>query len=199
MRWPPSSTAVPDLIGGTLLSLLGLVFLIGGTGYGLWTPDGQLEPGAMPFLAGCLLAVLGPSIAVSALRTEAHKAQDRSPAAAGGSSPAPSHEPETSPPQDPAAVASRQPHDGDTAAAEAQDETVDRPWRALALFALTAVAVAAITWFDIFIVLAALVTAILVFFENVRWWKAATTAVVLALLCYLVFAVLLGVPLPTVF
>ena len=194
MRRTASSTALPDIIGGTLLFLVGLAFLVGGTGYGLRTVGGQLEPGAMPFLAGCLLAVLGPAIAITAGRPGERTAQARSPAAPSGSSAGPSEEH-----PDPGS-ASEEAHGHDTTTAgDDPDASVDRPRRSLMLFALTAVAVAAITWIDIFVVLSALVIAVLVFFERVRLWKAFTTAVVLSLLCYLVFAVLLGVPLPTVF
>lgn len=194
MRPSAAKARPPDVVGGTVILSLGAVFLIGGMRYGTVSPDGQLEPGAMPFFAGCLLVLLGASIAVPAAWPWV-----RALAAPGSPPPAtPSGtESETAvtaapPPAEPSA-------DGTGAADHDQPPTaVDRPQRALALFALTAAAVAAITWIDIFLVLALLVTSILVFFEKVRLWKAATVAVVLVVACYLIFVVLLRVPLPTV-
>lgn len=189
------TTRAPDVIGGAVLSCLGLVFLIGGVQYGIWSPDGQLEPGAMPFLSGCLLAFLGLCIGASALRPRGRRSATPQSTVADapvgavvdGSGPA-------------GGATEKSHRDGDGSGVG--DETpaaVDNPARSLALFALTAVAVTAITWIDIFVVLAALVTAILVFFEKMLFWKAATVAGIVIVACYLVFVVLLGVPLPTVF
>lgn len=183
MRRVTFDAKIPDVVGGVLLAIVGAGFTFGGYGYGLRTSEGLLGPGAMPFLAGSLLIVFGGAGALTALRPRLSRA---APVATG----AVLHEP-TAPGEGDDATAG--------APAEAAGTTGDSIVRVFSLLALAATAVIAITWFDTYITLGVLVLAILTVFERVPLWKSLAVAAGVMGVCYLIFSVLLNVPLPSVF
>ncbi len=192
MRSQTSDAKIPDVVGGAVIAIVGAGFTFGGVEYGLRGSEGQLDPGAMPFFAGTLLLVFGVAIALLALRPRpSHSAPE--PPSSATPEPAATVESATAATNDPA-QASDAPTDT-SEPARAGDSLV----RVFSLVALAAVAITAITWFDTYITLGVLVVVILNAFERVPVWKSVAVALGVMGACYLIFAVLLNVPLPSVF
>ncbi|QVQ52355.1 tripartite tricarboxylate transporter TctB family protein [Spiractinospora alimapuensis] len=214
-----SKRNLPDVIGGAIIATLGVVFAAGGLNYGVMAGGGQLGPGAMPTFAGLLLLAFGVGIALSGLRRGARSAErdteervedppdpptPNADVLAGGRA-GPSTDPGANDDTarglagDAPAPAGLSPEPGsDAPAAGGEDTTRETPTRVLALLALTACAVAAVTWFDTYLTLGALTLLILVVFERVRPLVAVGVSVALVVICYLIFSVLLNVPLPSI-
>lgn len=57
-----------DVIGGGVLMLFGLIFVISATGYGIGSPT-RMGPGFFPGALGILAMLLGLGIAIKGLRT----------------------------------------------------------------------------------------------------------------------------------
>lgn len=179
------NASASDLVGGALLLLLGAGFAIGGVEYGIRTSEGQLLPGAMPFLSGILLAVFGAGVAITGLRKR---------------------------PADPPPTSDQAPATGRPGSGDAVEQTADAAGegaagaeprspllRVFALLALTGGAIVAITWFDAYITLAVLVFLVLTVFERVPAWTAAAVSAGVIATCHVVFSVLLNIPLPSIF
>lgn len=60
--------SIKDIVGGALVSLLGLFFVIGATNYGFGTPT-RMGPGFFPGTLGAFAILLGIAISIKGLRS----------------------------------------------------------------------------------------------------------------------------------
>jgi putative tricarboxylic transport membrane protein len=79
----------PDLIGAGLLVALGAALSIGSVRYEIFTPEGRIGPGFMPFIVGILLVIFGGMVGVEAWWRRARATRERGEAVAGGEEAAP--------------------------------------------------------------------------------------------------------------
>lgn len=68
-RLKSQTDAIADVIGGMVLTAVGLLFVAGTWQFGVLRDGGRLDAGAMPVLTGSLLAFCGVSIALLGARS----------------------------------------------------------------------------------------------------------------------------------
>lgn len=180
---------VADYVATALLVALGAATAIGSLGYGLLAEDGRVGPGFMPFVAGVLLVLFGGLVG-----WETWRRGRKAPAATNPRAPTDSATGATSAPDG----SGGRPAVGQERAAEVDEETGEEGSgrTVAAVFGLTLVAILLTPVLGFLISFGLLVFALVRFVERESAILGAALGVGAAVALWLVFVVLLSIPLP---
>lgn len=161
-----------EVVVYALLTLVGVVAFVMGRGYGVTTEDGRVGPGMVPTVAGGVVALLGLVLLVQAGRRAAARAFDAVPVVDG--------------------------------VADADDEETDlfgrtekqRVRQLWLVFGLLLGTLFLVTWFGFLISFGLFIFVVSAFVEKRKLLPSLLVAAGACLVVYLVFEVLLRVPLP---
>ncbi|MFC7404191.1 tripartite tricarboxylate transporter TctB family protein [Georgenia alba] len=187
---------VSDVVGTAVLGVVGLGAAIAGLGYGMLGDDGRIGPGFLPVAAGGFLVVAAAAeIARLYLAAPGHGRLEVIAAAASA----------VRAERDPADPAGHSDADDPVERADGMRDTGDQFGRTarqreravLAIFALMLVAVLLVPVVGLLIAVGLMVLALVAWMERRGLLAGLAVSVVAVGLSYLVFVVVLGVPLPT--
>ncbi|MBE8147201.1 tripartite tricarboxylate transporter TctB family protein [Brevibacterium casei] len=188
-RTPPRNRPeVSDVIGTAILGIVGAVAAIMGLGYGLTVEGGQFGPGMLPFLTGAFIFLA--SVA------EIFRLFFARVGTSGGRIMSAVEDIEATAAESIDAAA-----DADSADGEAVDtfgRTERRRNRApFVIFLTFGIALALVPVLGLIIALSAAILFLLLVVEKQKWWVSALATIGAAVFVYIVFGLVLSVPLPT--
>ena len=181
---------VADVVGGLLIIVVGLVFVVDSFNYGIMGEGGRLAPGAMPFFSGLFLALTGLGVGVrgvfpptGATATAESSASSRDDVDASTDSDEPGASEQDDDELDPAELqASADP-----------DLSIGRSVLVLA-------AATAATWLasriGFLVAFGLMIIGLLIFLEREAWWKATLVAIGGTAFAWFVFVQFLRIPIP---
>ncbi|MFT9772206.1 tripartite tricarboxylate transporter TctB family protein [Brevibacterium casei] len=188
-RTPPRNRPeVSDVIGTAILGIVGAVAAIMGLGYGLTVEGGQVGPGMLPFLTGAFIFLA--SVA------EIFRLFFARVGTSGGRIMSAVEDIEATAAESIDAAA-----DADSADGEAVD-TFGRTERQrnrapFVIFLTFGIAHALVPVLGLIIALSAAILFLLLVVEKQKWWVSALATIGAAVFVYIVFGLVLSVPLPT--
>ena len=188
-RTPPRNRPeVSDVIGTAILGIVGAVAAIMGLGYGLTVEGGQVGPGMLPFLTGAFIFLA--SVA------EIFRLFFARVGTSGGRIMSAVEDIEATAAESIDAAA-----DADSADGEAVD-TFGRTERQrnrapFVIFLTFGIALALVPVLGLIIALSAAILFLLLVVEKQKWWVSALATIGAAVFVYIVFGLVLSVPLPT--
>jgi hypothetical protein len=177
--------SIGEIVGGLLLTALGVVWAVTSIGYGLIGDGGRLAPGTVPFGAGVILAVCGFAIAVKGTVAGLAPAGDREAENIGEA------EAVQSAPASPAPVGPQSRVD------RLRGKLQGHPVLSVYAMVTAGVLIMPVVGFSAAFALA--IFSILWLVERQRVWLAMAIAVVTAVFGYVLFEVVFNLPLPEPF
>ncbi|MGH3321353.1 MAG: tripartite tricarboxylate transporter TctB family protein [Streptosporangiaceae bacterium] len=187
---------MPEILFATLLGVFGLFMAVRSLGYGLFARGGLIGPGFVPFAAGVLVAGFATWAGVEgALRARGNGSGGHAGVAQAGKPPQGQSDPAGRPRPEPDAD-SGPGAEADHAARRKAGGRLGSDRRAMVVLGLVAAA-ALLTYFIGYVIAFGIITFVmLAVVERERVWLGALISLAAIFVAWLLFAVLLGVPLP---
>ncbi|MCT1766735.1 tripartite tricarboxylate transporter TctB family protein [Brevibacterium casei] len=188
-RTPPRNRPeVSDVIGTAILGIVGAVAAIMGLGYGLTVEGGQVGPGMLPFLTGAFIFLASVAEIFRLFFARVGTSGGRIMSAV----------------EDIEATAAES-IDAAADAVSADGEAVDTFGRTerqrnrapFVIFLTFGIALALVPVLGLIIALSAAILFLLLVVEKQKWWVSALATIGAAVFVYIVFGLVLSVPLPT--
>ena len=188
-RTPPRNRPeVSDVIGTAILGIVGAVAAIMGLGYGLTVEGGQVGPGMLPFLTGAFIFLASVAGVFRLFFARVGTSGGRIMSAV----------------EDLEATAAES-IDAASDAVSADGEAVDTFGRTerqrnrapFVIFLTFGIALALVPVLGLIIALSAAILFLLLVVEKQKWWVSALATIGAAVFVYIVFGLVLSVPLPT--
>lgn len=188
-RTPPRNRPeVSDVIGTAILGIVGAVAAIMGLGYGLTVEGGQVGPGMLPFLTGAFIFLASVAEIFRLFFARVGTSGGRIMSAV----------------EDIEATAAES-IDAASDAVSADGEAVDTFGRTerqrnrapFVIFLTFGIALALVPVLGLIIALSAAILFLLLVVEKQKWWVSALATIGAAVFVYIVFGLVLSVPLPT--
>lgn len=188
-RTPPRNRPeVSDVIGTAILGIVGAVAAIMGLGYGLTVEGGQVGPGMLPFLTGAFIFLASVAEIFRLFFARVGTSGGRIMSAV----------------EDIEATAAES-IDAASDAVSADGEAVDTFGRTerqrnrapFVIFLTFGIALALVPVLGLIIALSGAILFLLLVVEKQKWWVSALATIGAAVFVYIVFGLVLSVPLPT--
>lgn len=187
---PRNKPELADVVGTAILGVVGGVAAIMGFGYGLTVEGGQVGPGMLPFLTGTFIFV--------ASSAEIFRLFFARVGTSGGRIMSAVEEIEANAAESIDAVAESRPDDSSSDDLDTFGRTEKQRNRApFYIFIAFGAALALIPVSGLIISLAAAILFLLLVVEKQKWWTSAATTIGAAVFVYIVFGLVLSVPMPT--
>ncbi|WP_231444564.1 tripartite tricarboxylate transporter TctB family protein [Brevibacterium zhoupengii] len=187
---PRNKPELADVVGTAILGVVGGVAAIMGFGYGITVEGGQVGPGMLPFLTGTFIFL--------ASSAEIFRLFFARVGTSGGRIMSAVEEIEANAAESMDAVAESRPDDSSSDDLDTFGRTEKQRNRApFYIFITFGVALALIPVIGLIISLAAAILFLLLVVEKQKWWTSAATTIGAAVFVYIVFGLVLSVPLPT--
>lgn len=187
---PRNKPDVADVVGTSILGVVGAGAAIMGFGYGLTVEGGQVGPGMLPFLTGVFIFL--------ASAAEIFRLFFARVGTSGGRIMSAVEDIEASAAESIEAVTESHPDDSADGDLDTFGRTEKQRNRApFYIFITFGVALALIPVAGLIISLAAAILFLLLVVEKQKWWISAATTIGAAVFVYVVFGLVLSVPLPT--
>lgn len=187
---PRNQPDVADVVGTSILGVVGAGAAIVGFGYGLTVEGGQVGPGMLPFLTGMFIFL--------ASAAEIFRLFFARVGTSGGRIMSAVEDIEASATESIEAVTESHPGDSADGDLDTFGRTEKQRNRApFYIFITFGVALALIPVAGLIISLAAAILFLLLVVEKQKWWASAATTIGAAVFVYVVFGLVLSVPLPT--
>lgn len=187
-RTPPRNRPeVSDVIGTAILGIVGAVAAVMGVGYGLTVEGGEVGPGMLPFLTGAFIFLASVAEIFRLFFARVGTSGGRIMSAV----------------EDIEATAADSIDAAGTASADGEDvDTFGRTERQrnrapFVIFLTFGVALALVGVLGLIISLSAAILFLLLVVEKQKWWISALATIGAAVFVYIVFGLVLAVPLPT--
>ena len=187
---PRNKPDLADVVGTSILGVVGGVAAIMGLGYGLTVEGGQVGPGMLPFLTGAFIFL--------ASAAEIFRLFFARVGTSGGRIMSAVEDIEATAAESIDAVADSRPDDDSSGVLDTFGRTEKQRNRApFYIFLTFGVALALIPVIGLIISLAAAILFLLLVVEKQKWWTSAATTIGAAVFVYIVFGLVLSVPMPT--
>lgn len=187
-RTPPRNRPeVSDVIGTAILGIVGAVAAVMGVGYGLTVEGGEVGPGMLPFLTGAFIFLASVAEIFRLFFARVGTSGGRIMSAV----------------EDIEATAADSIDAAGTASADGEDvDTFGRTERQrnrapFVIFLTFGIALALVGVLGLIISLSAAILFLLLVVEKQKWWISALATIGAAVFVYIVFGLVLAVPLPT--
>lgn len=187
---PPRNTPeIADVVGTSILGAVGAVAAVMGVRYGLTVEDGHVGPGMLPFLTGAFIFL--------ASAAEIFRLFFARVGTSGGRIMSAVEDIEATAAESVDSAKSRS-DAGDSEELDTFGRTEKQRNRApFYIFVTFGVALALIPIVGLIIALTAAILFLLLVVEKQKWWTSAATTIGAAIFVYIVFGLVLSVPLPT--
>lgn len=187
---PRNKPEIADVVGTSILGVVGAGSAIMGFGYGLTVEDGHVGPGMLPFVTGAFIFL--------ASAAEIFRLFFARVGTSGGRIMSAVEDIEASAAESIGAVSDSRSDEGESDELDTFGRTEKQRNRApFYIFITFGVALALIPVIGLIISLTAAILFLLLVVEKQKWWTSAATTIGAAVFVYIVFGLVLSVPLPT--